>query len=922
MARGMIIGKNAEGKPLRMIGTHTDITDRIKAEEKYKQLFYDNPLPMWTYDVESLRFQEVNNAAIAHYGYSRDEFLSMTIADIRPNEDRRKLNEALKHVRTQGYLPSTWRHRKKNGDIIYVEINTTKQEREGRDVILVLANDITGKIIAQRELIKSNERFSYAAKASSEALWEWDIETGEVYMSDVYNEIFGWKADEKKGFDAWHMYVHPEDRNETITGYYLAIEDPSIDRWTKEYRYLKANGAYATVIDKAVILRNKKGKATRVIGAIQDITIQKKAEDELKKSNERFLLASRATSDAIYDWDIITDDVYWGDALQTLFGYTPFELTIGRWKNLIHPEDRETTIRSMYQAMDTAGQQFWKTEYRFKKADGTYSYVHDRGFFIRDKDDKVVRMIGSMQDISDRKYHERLLSLERTIFELSTNPSLDFKYIVNVLLKGIEDIHEDAFTSVFQLKEDGTVGLVAAPRLPLTFTSVLEGTKPGPDDGSCGAAISLKETVIVADIENHPLWENCKDLAHDHEIKACWSLPIIHSSGKVMGTFANYFKSSKYPSPSEWNTIARIRNILRILMENNWSINEIRLAKERFDTVLKATHDLIWDWNLETGEIYRDESGLKAVYGVTDKESIHEVHQWIGRIHPEDQGKVQKIISEILNENTLDIFDVEYRFIRDDGSISNVYDRGMLIRDESGKPIRLIGAAQDVTDRKRLEQELLQNELERQKAINQATVDTQEQERSEIGKELHDNVNQVLTTTKLYLDLALTNPDLKDDLVSKSSKNIIRVINEIRQLSRSLMDPSIGDLGLIDSIQDLIENINMTRKLHVRLHADKKMEHLLGKNHKLTVFRIIQEALNNAIRHSKATTVSIQFSMLRNKAEIIIEDDGIGFEPALIKKGAGLKNIENRIYLINGTHTVYSAPEKGCKIIINFPVHN
>lgn len=921
MARGMIMGRDSKGKPLRMIGTHTDITDRIKAEEKYKQLFYNNPLPMWTYDLESLRFLEVNNAAIAHYGYTREEFLSMTIADIRPEEEKIRLVEAVKNANRKIFLPSTWKHKKKNGDIIHVEITTTKQEREGRDVVLVLANDITETVIAQEELIISNERFSYAAKASSEALWEWDIETGEVYMSDVYNELFGWKTDEKKNFDAWHIYVHPEDRNETISGYYQAIEDPSVHRWSKEYRYLKANGSYAIVIDKAVILRNNKGKATRVIGAMQDVTIQKKAEDELKKSNERFLFVSRATSDAIYDWDIVTDELYWGDALHTLFGYNPTNLPIGKWEDMLHPEDRKETVGSMYKAINSPGEQFWKKEYRFKKADGSFSYVLDRGFFIRDEQDKVVRMIGSMQDISEGKYHERLLSLERTIFELTTNQKLDFKYIVNVLLKGIEDIHEDAFTSLFLLKDDGSVSKIAAPRLPRTFTDMIEGFKPGPNDGSCGAAISTKKTVIVADIENDPLWEDHKGPALQHGIKACWSLPIIHSSGMVMGTFANYFKTVKNPSPSEWNTIERIRNILRVLMENYWSINEIRLAKERFDTVLKATHDLIWDWNLETGEMYRDPNGLMTVYGVKNKQSIQKIDQWIKRIHPEDQERVQKVIDSILHVKSQDIFDVEYRFIRDDGSISYVYDRGMLIRDREGRPIRFIGAAQDITDRKRLEQELLQNELERQKAINQATVDTQEQERSEIGKELHDNVNQVLTTTKLYLDLALSNPELKDDLISKSSKNIIKVINEIRQLSRSLMDPSIGDLGLIDSIKDLIENINMTRKLHVRLHAEKKMEYLLGKNHKLTVFRIIQEVLNNAIRHSKASTVSIYFSMLHENAEIIIEDDGIGFDPVQIKKGAGLKNIENRIYLINGTHSVFSAPDKGCKIIINFPVN-
>ena len=87
----------------------------------------------------------------------------------------------------------------------------------------------------------------------------------------------------------------------------------------------------------------------------------------------------------------------------------------------------------------------------------------------------------------------------------------------------------------------------------------------------------------------------------------------------------------------------------------------------------------------------------------------------------------------------------------------HVFDKAIILRDEKGKAINVIGAIQDITQRKKLEQELLSNELERQKAINQATVDTQEQERSEIGKELHDNVNQVLTTTKLYLDLAMSN---------------------------------------------------------------------------------------------------------------------------------------------------------------------
>lgn len=659
-----------------------------------------------------------------------------------------------------------------------------------------------------------------------------------------------------------------------------------------------------------------------IVGAFvttKDITEYKKAEEELKKSNERFLLASRAASDAIYDWDMNTSELYWGEGIQTLFGFHPQEVIITKWKKFIHPNDRKRIITSLHQAIKNPLTEAWKEEYRFAKSDGSFRYVLDRAFLLRNEEGKAIRMIGSMKDITERKYQEQLLSLERSIFELSTHPNLKFKYIVDALLKGIEDLHPDAFTSVLVLKEDNTIDPLSSPRLPEQFSQALKGLKIGPDEGSCGAAMHRKQTVIVSDIDKHELWKNYKPLAGKFDLKACWSLPIIHSTGKVMGTFAIYYKQVKSPTQTELNTLERVRNLLRILMEHSWSLNEIKMANERFDIMMKATHDLIWDWNLETNIIYRDEAGLKKVYGVSNNKVIEGIGQWLKRVHPEDQERAKKIIDDILHTKEQNTFDIEYRFLKDDGSYSFVYDRGMIIRDGEGKPIRMIGAAQDVTERKNLEQELLKKELGHQKAINQATVDTQEQERSEIGKELHDNVNQVLTTTKLYLDLALSNPEMKDELVQKSSKNIISVINEIRQLSRSLMDPSIGDLGLMDSLNDLIESINLTRKLYIRLSTDKKIESVLTKNHKLTVFRIIQESLNNAVKHAKATTVTIDFKTRKEMIEISIQDDGIGFIPELVKKGAGLKNIQNRIYLINGSHSIQSAPGKGCKIIISFP---
>jgi PAS domain S-box-containing protein len=789
LGRGMLI-RDEEGKPLRMIGTHTDITRQVTAEQTYKLLFYSNPLPMWTYDLETLQILTVNDAAINHYGYSEDEFLSMTIKDIRPAEDVINLLELVQKRKSLGHCKQLSRHLKKNGELILVELSTHILQDSNH--VLVVAQDITSKI---------------------------------------------------------------------------------------------------------------------------------KAEQELKQSNERFLFASRASSDAIYDWDLVRNEIYWSEGLQTLFGFDPRKVPVSLWENLIHPDDRERIHNSIQSSLAHRKKTFWKNEYRFAKADGNFSYVLDRGFILRDNDQKAIRMIGSMQDITERKYTEEILSLERSVFELSYKTDVDLKFLLETLLKGLEEIHEEAYTSLVVLKDDNTIESFVAPRLPVAFSSSINGLKIGPNAGSCGTAMWQKETIIVEDINTHPLWDQCKSLALQHGLQSCWSLPIIHTSGKVMGSFAIYYKKPKDPSLAELNTLERIRNIIRILMEYHWSLDEIKKVNERFDIVIKATHDLIWDWNLEENIIYRDPLGLKTVYGVTDNTSIEKIEQWLSHIHPDDLDRVQKIVEDILQAKEQNNFDVEYRFRRDDGSYSFVFDRGMILRNEEGKPVRMIGAAQNITERKYLEEELLRNELGKQKAINQATVDSQEMERTEIGKELHDNVNQILTTTKLYLDLALSNNELKDELIEKSSKNIISVINEIRQLSRSLMDPTIGDLGLIDSVNDLIENINLTRKLHVTLASDQRLETFLNKNQKLTIFRILQEALNNAMKHAKAITVQIGLKLVNNTVLVTIKDDGIGFDPSLIKMGAGLKNIQNRVYLIGGTYSILSAPKKGCEIIINFPVN-
>lgn len=356
-------------------------------------------------------------------------------------------------------------------------------------------------------------------------------------------------------------------------------------------------------------------------------------------------------------------------------------------------------------------------------------------------------------------------------------------------------------------------------------------------------------------------------------------------------------------------------------IERRKNMETLREANERYSLVTKATHDIIWDWNLQTGEVYSDIAAMPDADGHSSA-AIHNIDNWNKRIHPDDANRWFKTIEKIKKSKD-DFFELEYRILDHSGDYKHIFDRGYVVRDAKGKALRLIGAAQDITEKLKLESALRESQLQRQRAITEATIKGQENEREQLGLELHDNINQILATARLYLDFAVSEPVIKKDIVLKSKEFISQSIEEIRRLSKALLPPTLEEFGLITALRELVDIVGMPNHFCIEKKWDDFHEHVLQKDQKLTIYRIVQEQLNNILKHAAATHIKIILKLTQendiNNVELIIKDDGKGFDPALKRNGVGLRNIISRAELFGGTVTVQSKPGQGCELKVVFP---
>jgi signal transduction histidine kinase len=562
-------------------------------------------------------------------------------------------------------------------------------------------------------------------------------------------------------------------------------------------------------------------------------------------------------------------------------------------------------------------------------------------------------------DIDHREKAETLLASENKILEMvATGQPL--AAVMHQLCCLVDSISTDSMASVLLVDSNNCLRVGAAPRFPKDFMSLIDGIKIGPRVGSCGTAAYRKEQVIVTDMETDPLWEDYRELARQHGLRAGWSTPVLSSDRRVLGVFGIYWGISRTPTPAQYRLIDQMTHLASVAIERQRSQEAIR-ASERFArgqadvltrTLDKLTRESDFDRIAEyvlralTSQLDACSSGVWLVNGTTglmDFEFALErdllrsksdamlaainpslpmdaVYPW-----PEVFSTGKPVVlddiregpdfpwrSHLLSQGIITILVVPM-FVA--GEAAGVI--GIRFQQKRGFRAEQIELAQALANQAMLALQLTRlSEKSRRSAVVA--------ERNRLAREVHDTLAQGLTGVIVQLEAA--GEAMGQSQSAKASDHLERAgqlaresLQEARRSVRALRPHALEENSLSVALNELLATMTADSPITATLTVDGEPR-VLPQEWENNLLRIGQEVLTNALRHSQATQFCGRLSFGGREISLHLRDNGIGFDPEGQHEGFGLQGIRERSETMAGKLAIQSEKDRGVSISIVLPV--
>jgi PAS domain S-box-containing protein len=514
------------------------------------------------------------------------------------------------------------------------------------------------------------------------------------FLNRRWLEYTGMTLQDASGW-GWQAAVCPEDLPGLMEYWRSLLASGTLGE--TEARLRRYDGVDRWFLVRAVPQFNDEGKLVKWFGQTTDIEDRKRAEEELKKQtahlDELFELAPHAV--VLVDAEVRVIRV--NREFTRMFGYTAEEAVDRPLLDLVAPDERMPEYRNNARLL-SSGQKVESETIR-KRKDGVRLAVSMTASPVLTAGPIEGYII--YRDITERKRAEALLAGEKRLLEMIAKGE-PLRATLEALCHLVEEESLGAICSILLVDEDGKrLRHAAAPSLPSTYTSVLDGWPIGPEEGPCAVSAFWHEAVIVEDFTTHRVPEDYRALAAAHGIRACWSVPVLSLDRRVLGTFAVYFREPRSPSPEENNLLEQFRDLASIAIERTQAENALRRSQAYLAEAQRLSLTGSFSWRPATGAItWSDETYRIFEMDPAVQPTMELVQR---RIHPADSAFSQQTADRAAREGK--DFAFEHRLQLPTGAIKHLQVVARHAIDQAGE-VEFVGAVMDITERKRAEEAL------------------------------------------------------------------------------------------------------------------------------------------------------------------------------------------------------------------------